>query len=41
MKEKQLKGICPTCLGCNRLEDINFEGCNECNNYMKRKKYGK
>lgn len=41
MRAKQLKGKCPTCLGCNRLEDANFEGCNECKNYMKRKEHSK
>ena len=41
MKSKQLNGICPTYLGCCRLEDANFEGANECKNYVKRKEYSK
>ena len=27
---KELKGKCKTCLGCNRLEDINFKGVYRC-----------
>lgn len=27
---KQLKGICKNCLGCNRLEDPNFEEVYRC-----------
>lgn len=30
MKYKELKGLCKNCLGCNRLEDINFEGVYRC-----------
>lgn len=26
----ELKGICKDCLGCNRIEDENFEGVEEC-----------
>lgn len=27
---KELRGICKNCLGCNRLEDEDFEGVGEC-----------
>ena len=30
MKYPELKGICKTCLGCNRLENPYFTGTNEC-----------
>lgn len=26
---------CKTCLGCNRLENKNFEGVSSCKNYVK------
>lgn len=40
MKEiKEINGKCKSCLGCNRLEDFNFEGYNECTHYVKRKIY--
>lgn len=26
----ELKGLCKNCLGCNRLEDKNFEGVYRC-----------
>lgn len=26
---------CSTCLGCNRLEDINFVGVVDCKNYVR------
>ena len=32
---KELKGKCKKCLGCNRLNDENFEGTNECDFYTK------
>lgn len=32
-----LETKCSTCLGCNRLEDINFKGVYRCNNYIKGK----
>lgn len=34
MKYKKLKGICPYCLGCNRLELEDFEGINKCEYYI-------
>lgn len=30
MKYKELKGLCKNCLGCNRLEDQNFDGVYRC-----------
>lgn len=30
MKYSQLIGKCANCLGCNRLEDINFRGTYRC-----------
>lgn len=30
MKYLELKGVCKTCLGCNRLENPYFTGVNEC-----------
>ena len=30
---KELQGKCKYCLGCNRLEDEDFEGTNECKLY--------
>lgn len=33
---KEINGKCKSCLGCNRLENPNFEGCNECVHYAKR-----
>lgn len=30
-----LETKCSTCLGCNRLEDINFNGVSSCNNYVR------
>lgn len=38
--KKQLKGKCCSCLGCNRLEIAEFEGVDECENWMKGKKTG-
>ena len=37
MKEKypELKGKCKTCLGCNKLEEINFTGYYRCENYVR------
>lgn len=29
-KYPKLYGKCPTCLGCNRLEDKSFTGTNDC-----------
>lgn len=29
----ELKGICKYCLGCNKLEDCNYEGINRCKNF--------
>lgn len=34
---KELTELCKSCLGCNRLEDLEFEGVNECK-YMKNEK---
>lgn len=31
---KELKGICPWCLGCNRLENPEFEGFYRCEGFM-------
>ena len=31
-EEKELKGLCKKCLGCNRLELDDFEGVEECKN---------
>lgn len=31
----QLKGICNSCLGCNRLLNPEFRGVYRCPNYMK------
>ena len=28
--ERELKGVCKGCLGCNKIEDENFEGVDEC-----------
>lgn len=39
MSYPELKGKCLTCLGCNRLENADFVGCNVCANYVKRKEY--
>lgn len=36
---KEINGKCKSCLGCNRLEDPNFKGCNECVHYAKREIY--
>ena len=30
MSYKKLQGKCVYCLGCTRLEDINFNGTNNC-----------
>lgn len=30
MTYPKLKGLCKNCLGCNRLEDPNFEGVYRC-----------
>ena len=30
MGHRELKGICKNCLGCNRLDDPNFEGVYRC-----------
>lgn len=30
-----LETKCSTCLGCNRLEDINFKEVYRCKNYMR------
>ena len=37
MKEKypEVKGKCRTCLGCEKLADIKFEGYYRCENYMR------
>ena len=37
MKEKypELKGKCKICLGCNKLEEIDFAGYYRCENYMR------
>lgn len=32
---KELIGKCKTCLGCNRLENIDFKGVYRCENYIK------
>ena len=37
---KEINGKCKSCLGCNRLENPNFEGCNECVHYAKRRRFG-
>ena len=29
-----LVGKCPTCAGCNLLEDVNFKGKQQCENYL-------
>ena len=29
-----LVGKCPTCGGCNLLEDVNFKGKQQCENYL-------
>ena len=34
MKYKELKGLCKTCLGCNRLEIENYIGTAQCKNYI-------
>ena len=34
MKYQELKGLCKTCLGCNRLESENFVGTTQCKNYI-------
>lgn len=28
-----LTGLCKSCLGCNRLEQMNFRGVKQCRNY--------
>lgn len=30
MEMKELTELCKSCLGCNKLEDPDFEGVNEC-----------
>lgn len=30
---KELKELCKNCLGCNKLENPEFEGTEECENY--------
>lgn len=37
MKYLELKGICKKCLGCNRLENIDFAGIYRCKYYMEAK----
>lgn len=27
---KELIGLCKNCIGCNRIEDLNFEGTYKC-----------
>lgn len=31
---KELKGKCKSCIGCNRCENIDFEGVYRCENYV-------
>lgn len=38
MKYKEIKGLCKKCLGCNQLEDYNFNGKYSCNNFISDKK---
>lgn len=35
MKEIDQDKLCRTCIGCNRLEQENFNGVYRCNNYAK------
>ena len=30
----KLKGVCPYCMGCNRLENIDFDGVSRCINFV-------
>lgn len=30
----KLKGICSWCMGCNKLEDMNFAGVYRCKNFI-------
>ena len=30
MNYKRIKGLCKNCLGCNKLEDTDFEGVYRC-----------
>ena len=32
----ELKGKCKKCIGCNRLEDLNFKGILRCENYFEK-----
>jgi hypothetical protein len=43
MREKylELKGVCRTCLGCEKLADKKFGGYYKCKNYMRGAKDGK
>lgn len=34
MRYQKLKGLCKTCLGCNRLEIENYVGTAKCENYI-------
>lgn len=34
---KELKGICKKCLGCNRLNNENFEGVEDCEYFISEK----
>ena len=39
-KYPELTELCKSCLGCNKLEDINFKGYSMCDNHMKGTKDG-
>lgn len=30
----KLNGVCPYCMGCNKLENTNFDGVYRCVNFM-------
>lgn len=38
MKELKKETLCKRCIGCNRLEDENFEGVYRCINFIEWKK---
>lgn len=35
VKYPPLTGVCRTCAGCNRLEDINFKGKDKCEHHLR------